>query len=144
MSVAWDIMNIFPNYADIQFQTEIELKVLEQIQTVQPFMYKPTCKNSIQASKLTRELLFKHCSCYSALGVSQPSPLTEISSRDLERVAALIEIVNKNTTPHYNRTKSRWRERRMSSLSQVASSSEWLLHCILKNLIVLRIVTRSF
>jgi hypothetical protein len=74
MSVAWDIMNIFPNYANIQFQTEIELKVLEQIQTVQPFMYKPTCKNSIQASKLTRELLFKHCSCYSALGVSQPSP----------------------------------------------------------------------
>jgi hypothetical protein len=38
MSVAWDIMNIFPNCADIQFQTEIELKVLKQIQTVQPFM----------------------------------------------------------------------------------------------------------
>jgi hypothetical protein len=32
MWVDWDIMNVFPNCADIQFQTEVELKVLEQIQ----------------------------------------------------------------------------------------------------------------
>jgi hypothetical protein len=67
------------------------------------------------------------------LGVSQPSPLTEISSQDLEGVAALIGIVNSRTFSHYGNIKSGWREQRKSSLSQVASSSMWLLHCILKN-----------
>jgi hypothetical protein len=32
MLVDWDIVNIFLNYADIQFQTEVELRILEQIQ----------------------------------------------------------------------------------------------------------------
>jgi hypothetical protein len=36
---------------------------------------------------------------------------------------------------------SGWRERRKSSLSKVASSSDWLFHWILKNLIVLCLVT---
>jgi hypothetical protein len=75
------------------------------------------------------------------LGVSQPSPLTEISSRDLEGVAALTETVNNCTIPHYGKMKSEWREQRKSSLFHVASSSEWLLHYILKNLIVLRLMT---
>jgi hypothetical protein len=78
------------------------------------------------------------------LGVSQPSPLTEISPRDLEGVVALTGIGNCHKFPHYGNTKSGWQERRKSSLSQVASSLEWLLHCILKNLIVLCLVTRSF
>jgi hypothetical protein len=42
------------------------------------------------------------------LGVSQPSPLTEISSRDLDGVVALTDKVNNYTTPHYDKTKSRW------------------------------------
>jgi hypothetical protein len=36
-----------------------------EVQTVQPFMYKPTCKDFIQASKLPSELLFRHYTCYS-------------------------------------------------------------------------------
>jgi hypothetical protein len=51
------------------------------------------------------------------LGVSQPSPLTEISSRDLEGVAALMDTVNNYTIPHYGKMKSGWREWRKSSLS---------------------------
>jgi hypothetical protein len=39
---------------------EFEFKV----QTIQPFMYKLICKYFIQASKLSSELLFRHCSCY--------------------------------------------------------------------------------
>jgi hypothetical protein len=58
------------------------------------------------------------------LGVSQPSPLTEISSQDLEGVAAPTETMNNYTIPHYGKTKSGWRERRKSLLSQVASSLE--------------------
>jgi hypothetical protein len=46
--------------------------------------------------------------------------------------------------PHYGNTKSGWREWWKSLLFQVAFSSEWWLHCILKNLIVLRLVTQSF
>jgi hypothetical protein len=75
------------------------------------------------------------------LGVSQPSPLIGISSRDLEGAMALTGIVNSHTFPHYGNTKYRWREQRKSSLSQGASSSVWLLHYILKNLIVLRVMT---
>jgi hypothetical protein len=71
-------------------------------------MYKPTCKDFIQASNLPSELLFMHCSCYRDTRVVTALPLTEISSRDLKRVAALTETVNKCTTPHYDRTKSRW------------------------------------
>jgi hypothetical protein len=52
--------------------------------------------------------------------VSQP-PLTEISSRDLEGVAALIDTMNNYTIPHYGKTKSGWREGRKSLLYQVAS-----------------------
>jgi hypothetical protein len=78
------------------------------------------------------------------LGVSQPSPLIEILTQDLEGVAVLIGTANNRTFPHYGNMKSNWRERRKSSLSQVASSSVWLLHCIMKNLMVLRLVTRSF
>jgi hypothetical protein len=43
--------------------------------------------------------------------------------------------------PQHGNMKSGWREQRESLLSQVTSSSEWLLQCILKNLIVLRLVT---
>jgi hypothetical protein len=66
------------------------------------------------------------------LGVSQPpSPCPNRNSEN-------------RTFPHFGNTKSGWRERKMSSLSLVASSSEWLLYYILKNLIVLRLVTWSF
>jgi hypothetical protein len=43
-----------------------------------------------------------------ALGVSQPSPLTEILSRDLEGVAALTDTVNNYAIPHYGKMKSGW------------------------------------
>jgi hypothetical protein len=47
------------------------------------------------------------------LGVSQPSlSLTEISSRDLDRVAILTETANHLTFPHFGKMKSRWRERK--------------------------------
>jgi hypothetical protein len=52
--------------------------------------------------------------------------------------------MNNQTISHYGNTKFGWRERRKSSLSPVASFSEWLLHYILKNLIVLCLVTQSF
>jgi hypothetical protein len=42
------------------------------------------------------------------LGVSQPSPQTEISTRDLEEVAALTGIANNHTFLHYDKTKSGW------------------------------------
>jgi hypothetical protein len=42
------------------------------------------------------------------LGASQPSPVTEISSRDLEGAAALTGIVNSHTFSHYGNTKSGW------------------------------------
>jgi hypothetical protein len=102
-----------------------------------------TRKDFIQASKIHNELLSGTVAATVTLGVSQPSPLTEISSRDWEGVAALTDTVNNYTIPHYGKTRSGWQEWRKSSLSQVASS-EWLLHCILKNLIVLHLVTRSF
>jgi hypothetical protein len=99
----------------------------------------------IQASKSHSELLFKHCSYYSdTRDLTTLPPLTEISSWDLEGAAALIGIVNSRIFPHYGNTKSKWQERRKSSLSHVASSLVWLLHFILKNLIVLRLMTRSF
>jgi hypothetical protein len=62
-----------------------------------------TFKDFIQASIILSELLFKHCSCYSDIRGVTASPLTEISSRDLE-VAALTETVNNCTTPHYSKT----------------------------------------
>jgi hypothetical protein len=54
------------------------------------------------------------------LGVSQPSPLTEILTRGLEGEKILTGIVNSHTFPHYSNMKSGWRERRKSSLSQVS------------------------
>jgi hypothetical protein len=44
------------------------------------------------------------------LGVSQPSHLTEISSRDMEGVPALTGIANSRIFPHYDKIKSRWWE----------------------------------
>jgi hypothetical protein len=55
----------------------------------------------------------------------------------------LIEIANNHTFPLYGNSNYEWREWRKASLSYVASS-QWLLLCTLKNLIVLRLVTRSF
>jgi hypothetical protein len=78
------------------------------------------------------------------LGVSQPSPLIEIWTRDLEGVAVLTGTVNSHTFHHYGNMKSEWWEWRKSSLSRVASSLVWLLHCILKNLMILCLMTRSF
>jgi hypothetical protein len=114
-----------------------------------------TYKDFTQASEIHSELLFKqcslccggtveHCSSYCDMRGVTALPLTEISSRDLEGATALTGTTNNRPFPHYGKTKSGWREWRKSSLSQVASSSEWLLHCTLKNLIVLRLVTRSF
>jgi hypothetical protein len=74
----------------------------------------------------------------------QSSPLTKISSQDFNEEGRLIGVANSHTHPNYGKAKSGWCDRRKSSLSQVASSSVCLLHCILKNLIVLRRVTRSF
>jgi hypothetical protein len=42
------------------------------------------------------------------LGVSQPSPQTENSTRDLEGEAVLIGTMNSRTFPHYGNTKSIW------------------------------------
>jgi hypothetical protein len=67
-------------------------------------------KHFLQAPGIPSELLFKQCSCYSDTRVSHPSPLREISSRDLEGVAALTETVNNCATPHYGKTKSGWKE----------------------------------
>jgi hypothetical protein len=103
-----------------------------------------TRKDFIEASKILSELLFRNCSSYSDTRSVTALPLTEISSRDLEGVAALTDTVNNYTIPHYGKAKSRWEEQMKSLLFHVASSSEWLLHCILKNLIVLCLVTRSF
>jgi hypothetical protein len=86
----------------------------------------------------------EHCSSNSDTRSVTALPLTKISFGDLEGVAALTDTVNNYTIPHYGKTRSGWRERRKSSLSQVASSSEWLLHCIVKNLIVFLLMTRSF
>jgi hypothetical protein len=44
------------------------------------------------------------------LGVSQPSPLTEISTRDLEGETVLTGAANSRTFPHYGNTKPGWRE----------------------------------
>jgi hypothetical protein len=44
------------------------------------------------------------------LGVSQPSPQTEISTRDLEGVVALTGTMNNHTFPHHSIMKSRWWE----------------------------------
>jgi hypothetical protein len=52
--------------------------------------------------------------------------------------------VNNRTFPHYGSSKSGWREWRNYSLSHVASSTIWLLHWILKNLIMLHLVTWLF
>jgi hypothetical protein len=46
--------------------------------------------------------------------------------------------------PQYDNAKPGWREWRKSFLSHIASSSVWLLHWVLKNLIALRLVTCSF
>jgi hypothetical protein len=51
---------------------------------------------------------------------------------------------NNHTFPHYGKKKPGWWGQRKSSLSHVASSSVWLLHCTLKNLIILHLVTWSF
>ncbi len=95
-----------------------------------------------------RGYIMRHCwhivASTVTLGVSQPSPLIETSSRDLKGVVALTETTNIHIFPYYGNTKSGLREWRKSSLSQVASSSEWSFHCILKNLIVLRLMTRCF
>jgi hypothetical protein len=40
--------------------------------------------------------------------VSQPSSLTEISTQDLEAVAALVGTVNNCTFTHYGKIKSGW------------------------------------
>jgi hypothetical protein len=74
----------------------------------------------------------------------QSSPVTKVSSRDFNEEGRLIGVANSRTHPNYGKAKSRWRDQRKSSLSQVASSLVWLLHYILKNLIVLFRVTRSF
>jgi hypothetical protein len=66
------------------------------------------CKDFIQASKIYSELLFKHCSCYSDSRGLTTLPLTEISPRDLEGVAALTGTVKSHTFPHYGITKSGW------------------------------------
>jgi hypothetical protein len=78
------------------------------------------------------------------IGVSQPTPLTEISTEDLEGETVLTGTMNSHTFPHCGNTKSGWRQWRKSSLSQVASSSVWLLHCIMKNFMGLHLVTQSF
>jgi hypothetical protein len=50
--------------------------------------------------------IVEHCSSYSdARGVTA-LPLTKISSRDLEGVAALTDTVNIYTIPHYGKTRS--------------------------------------
>jgi hypothetical protein len=64
--------------------------------------------------------------------------------RFVRRRKILVEAANCRTHPNYGKAKSGWHERRKSSLSQVASSSVWLLQCTLKNLIVLHWVTRLF
>jgi hypothetical protein len=67
-----------------------------------------THMDSIQASEIHSELLFRYCSYYCDTRGVTALPLTEISSRDLERVAALADTVNNYTIPYYGKTKSRW------------------------------------
>jgi hypothetical protein len=99
--------------------------------------------NFIQDYKLHSELLCKQCSCYSdTRGVTTLSLNWNLNPRFGGVVPTW--IVNSQTFSHYDNTKSGWPEWRKSLLSQVASSLVWLLHCILKNLIVLRLVTCPF
>jgi hypothetical protein len=67
-----------------------------------------TRRDSIQASEIYSELLFMYCTYYSDTRGFTVLPLTEISSRDLEGVAALTDTVNNYTIPHYGKTKSGW------------------------------------
>jgi hypothetical protein len=62
----------------------------------------------------------------------------------LKKREILTETVNSRTFPHYGSSKFWRRERRKLSLSHVTSFAVWLLHWILKNLIVLRLVTRLY
>jgi hypothetical protein len=71
-------------------------------------------------------------------------PKTKALSRDLIEGKILVGAVKSRTHPNCGKTKAGWRERRNSSLSHVASSSVWLVHCILNYLIVLCHVTWSF
>jgi hypothetical protein len=71
-------------------------------------------------------------------------PQTKISSREFNEEGWLTGVANSRTHPVYGKVKSGWHDRRKSSLSPVASSSVWLLHCTLRNLIILRCVTWSF
>jgi hypothetical protein len=67
--------------------------------------------------KLHGKVLFKYCIYYSDTRGVTALPLTEISTRDLEGVAVVIGTTNSHTFPFYGKMKSRWRERRKSSLS---------------------------
>jgi hypothetical protein len=68
------------------------------------------CKDFIQAFEIHSELMFKHCSCYSNTRGVTALPLIEISPRDFDGVAALVGTSNNRTFPHYDNTKSGWRE----------------------------------
>jgi hypothetical protein len=79
-------------------------------------------------------LRIRYMGCYS------PPPKINLVSR-FERRKGHKGTANNQTFPHYGTSKSGWRERRKSSLSHGASSTVWLLHWILTNLIVLHLVT---
>jgi hypothetical protein len=98
----------------------------------------------IQALQLHGEVLLKHYSCYRDTRGVIALPLIEISTQDLEGETVLTGTMNSRTFPHYGNTKSRWRERRKSTISQITSYSVWLLQWMLKNLMVLCLVARSF
>jgi hypothetical protein len=86
---------------EMGLQSKCQTVWFEKIKNSLSLKFKPyniswtgqTRKDFIHASEIHSELLFRHSSCYSDTGVSQPSPLTKILSRDLERVVALTDIV---------------------------------------------------
>jgi hypothetical protein len=70
-------------------------------------------------------------------------PPNNKSWHDIWKENVLAGTADKRTCLPYGNSMSRWHEWRKSSFSHVASSLVWLLHCTLKDLIILHLVTGS-
>jgi hypothetical protein len=127
-------MNWFKNKKWVRIWNSNHTALIIQTKQVQDF---------IQASIVHHEILLQHCSCHSNTKGVTALPRNRNLDPRFERSRGSVGKVNNRTFPHYGKTKAGWWEWRKSLLSKVASSSVWLHHCTLKNLIVLLLVTRS-
>jgi hypothetical protein len=117
---------IGPHYMKLE-NLDFETLILNSIELL-------WCLNHV----VTRTLRIRYTGCYSPPSLKQ-NPIPRF-----ERRKVLTQTTNSRTFPHCGSSKFGWRDRRKSSLFQVASSSVWLLHCTFENLMVLCRVTRSF